>query len=491
MNTTLRRLASVVMVMFLALMVSTTWIQYVQADSLNDDDRNARKIYRDLGRHRGPIVIGEEAVAKSIPVDDQFNYQRVYSEDNAGRARMYVPLTGHFSLFGMTAIESAENDFLSGQADALWVDRLRNLLTGTSSQGSSVELTINPKAQEAAWDALGDQRGAVVALDPSTGAILAMVSKPSYDPNELAVHSSKRALEAYQNLLNDESDPLINRAISETYPPGSTFKVVTAAAALESGEYDADTQIPAPKVFPLPQSTATLPNFGGVACSPTGEMSLADALRVSCNTAFADLGLTLGADVVGEQAQRFGFGESITVPMTVAASHYPGEDDPDWSPANQAQSGIGQWNVRATPLQIAMISAAIANDGDLMAPYSVERVRDQELEVVEEASPERLSEAVSPETAQALTDMMIGVVEDGSGRAAQIPGVDVAGKTGTAQWAQGKDPHAWFTGFAPAGEPKVAVAVIVEQGGSMGSEATGGQVAAPIAKAVIEAVLNG
>jgi peptidoglycan glycosyltransferase len=390
----------------------------------------------------------------------------------------------------MTAVESAENDFLSGQADALWVDRLRNLFTGTSNEGSSVELTIDPAAQKAAWDALGDQRGAVVALDPSTGAILAMVSKPSYDPNELAVHRSKEVKEAYEALLNDDDDPLANRSIGETYPPGSTFKLITTAAALESGDYDADTIVPAPSEFPLPQSTAVLPNFGGVPCHASGKMSLADALRISCNTAFADLGITLGADAIGEQAERFGFGESFTVPMNVAASHYPGEDNPTWSPANQALSGIGQWEVRATPLQIAMISAAIANDGELMAPYSVQRIRDQQLEVVEEASPERLSEAVSPETAQALTDMMVGVVEDGSGRAAQISGVEVAGKTGTAQWAQGKDPHAWFTAFAPADDPQVALAVIVEQGGSMGSEATGGQIAAPIAKAVIEAVLD-
>jgi peptidoglycan glycosyltransferase len=491
-NTTLRRLASVVMVMFLALMVSTTWIQYVQADSLNDDNRNARKIYREIGRPRGPIVVGEEAVALSKPVDDQFGYQRIYGDGDAERASMFSPLTGHFSLFGsMTGIENTENDFLSGQADALWVDRLRNLLTGTSSEGSSVELTIDPEAQQAAWDGLGDQRGAVVALDPSTGAILAMVSKPSYDPNVVAVHRSKDAREAFEALLNDDDDPLINRTTSTLYPPGSTFKLVVSAAALESGDYQADTQIDAPYPYLLPGTQTPLPNFGNVPCPGNGRITLADALRVSCNTAFAELGVELGAEALYEQSNAFGFGTRHEVPMTTAASSYPDPDTPNFSDDLLAQSGIGQWDVKVTPLQVAMVSAAIANDGELMAPYAVQTVRDQELEVVQEASPERIGQPVSSETAQALTDMMVSVVEDGSGRAAQISGVQVAGKTGTAQWKTGEDPHAWFTAFAPADDPQVAVAVIVEQGGDMGSEATGGQVAAPIAKAVIEAVLNG
>jgi len=486
-NTTLRRLASVVMVMFLALMVSTTWIQFFHADELNSDTRNIRSIYAEYGRARGPIVVGGEAVALSKPVDDEFGYQREYTN-----GKLYSPLTGFFSLAnGTTRIENTENDFLNGQADALWVDRLQNLLTGRDPEGSSVELTIDPKAQKAAWDALGDQRGAAVALDPKTGAILALVSKPSFDPNDLASHSTKEAGEAYTNLLNDDSKPLNSRATNWTYPPGSTFKLVTAAAALESGDYDADTSIDAPDTYQPPGTDRSIGNYGGTSCSSSGQMSLADALRISCNTAFAELGVDLGSEALYEQANAFGWNEPFQVPFTTDASIFPEPSDA-FAPAFVAQAAIGQWDVRETPLQVAVTTAAIANGGEVMQPYSVDAVRDPQLEVVSETSPTSVRRAVSQETANQLTDMMIGVVEDGSGRSAQISGVTVAGKTGTAQHGEGAPPHVWFTGFAPAEDPQVAVAVVVENGGTVGtSEATGGAVAAPIAKAVMEAVLNG
>ncbi|WP_402463830.1 peptidoglycan D,D-transpeptidase FtsI family protein [Isoptericola aurantiacus] len=485
MNTTTRRLASIVMAMFLALLVSTTWIQYFSADKLNSDPRNARSLYAQFGTDRGPIVVGGDAVADSVPADDEWNYQRTYSD-----GPLYAPLTGFYSLVsGTSGVEQAENDFLAGSADALWVDRLQNLLTGADPQGSSVELTIDPAAQQAAWDALGDQRGAVVALEPSTGKVLAMVSKPTFDPNDLATHNTKKANDAYVELLNDDDDPLISRATNQIYPPGSTFKLVTAAAALESGDYDENTVIDAPVTYTLPGTTTDLPNYGGEACSPTGEQSLADALRISCNTAFAKLGVDLGADALADQAAAFGFGQSYDVPFATATSVFP---DPDsLSPDQVAQSAIGQYDDRVTPLQVAMVSAAIANDGEVMQPFSVGAIRDPELEVVSQTRESALGRAISTDTASQLTDMMVGVVESGSGTSAQISGVTVAGKTGTAQTVPDVPPHAWFTGFAPADDPQVAVAVFVEQGGSMGSEATGGRVAAPIAKAVIEAVLNG
>ncbi|AEG42839.1 penicillin-binding protein 2 [Isoptericola variabilis] len=484
MNTTLRRLASVVMVMFVALMVSTTWIQFFQAGDLNDDNRNVRKIYAEYGTARGPIVVGGEAIAYSTPVDDEFGYQRQYAD-----GPLYASLTGYFSLVsGTSKIEDTENDFLNGRADALWVDRLQNLLTGADPQGSSVELTIDPAAQRAAWDALGDQRGAVVAIEPSTGRILAMVSKPSFDPNQLATHDTTAATSAYEDLANAEDQPLLSRATNWRYPPGSTFKLITAAAAIESGRYDAGTVIPAPETYTPPGTDRAIPNYGGTACSPTDEQSLADALRISCNTAFAQLGVELGDEALREQADAFGFNEAFDVPFRTVTSVFP---EPPFDRAFAAQAAIGQWDVTATPLQVAMVSAAIANDGELMAPYAVDRIRDPELEVVRETSPQRMSRPISSTTADQLTDMMVGVVQDGSGTSAQIPGVTVAGKTGTAQWQDGRDPHAWFTAFAPAEDPQVAVAVVVEQGGSSGSEATGGRVAAPVAKAVIEAVLNG
>ena len=488
MNTTLRRLANVVMVMFLALMVSTTWIQFFHADELNDDNRNVRKIWAQFGTDRGPIVVDGEAIAQSTPIDDQFGYQREYMD-----GRLYSPLTGYFSIVsGTSKIEDTENDFLSGSADALWMDRLRNTLTGRDPQGSSVELTIDAAAQRAAWDALGDQRGAVVAVEPSTGKILAMVSKPNYDPNDLATHDSKAANKAMEELASSDDRPLESRATATRYPPGSTFKLVTAAAALESGDYDESTSLDAPDRYTPPGTDRSIGNYGGTSCSSTGEMSLADALRISCNTAFAELGVDLGNEALYDQASAFGFNAPFEVPFETTPSAFPPPDDEGWADAFVAQAAIGQWNVAATPLQVAMTSAAIANDGELMAPYSVETIRDPELEVVEKTSPRKLEDSVSSETANQLTDMMVGVVEDGSGTSAQIPGVTVAGKTGTAQHGEGLPPHVWFTGFAPAEDPKVAVAVVVESGGSVGtSEATGGAVAAPIARAVIEAVLNG
>jgi peptidoglycan glycosyltransferase len=486
-NTTTRRLASIVMVMFLALLVSTTWIQFFRADDLNSDPRNARALYEQFGTDRGPIVVGGEAIASSVAVDDEWNYQREYAQ-----GRLYAPLTGYYSLVsGTSGIERAENDFLAGTADALWVDRLQNLLTGSDAQGSSVELTIDPEAQQAAWDALGDQRGAVVALEPSTGRILALVAKPTFDPNDLATHDTGAANDAYVDLLNDPDDPLISNATNDIYPPGSTFKLITTAAALESGDYTPDSVIPAPSTYTLTGTSTQVGNFGGTSCASSGEMTLADALRISCNTAYLELAGELGADAMNEQAEKFGFGSSYTVPFQTSASQY--DPDVDAMSTDKVElSGIGQGSVLATPLQVAMTSAAIANGGELMEPFSVDRVRSPELEVVQETRPSSLGDAISEDTARQLTDMMVSVVEDGSGTEAAISGVTVAGKTGTAQHGDNSaPPHVWFTGFAPADDPQVAVAVVVEEGGALGSSATGGRVAAPIAKAVMEAVLNG
>jgi len=488
-NVPLRRVATVVLVMFLALMVSTTYIQFVQADSLNNDPRNARTIYREYNKFRGPIVVAGDAVAFSTPVDDAYGFQRSYSS-----GPLYAPITGFLSLTnGRTEIEDKENDFLNGEASSLWWDRLSALFTGEQPQGASVELTIDPAAQQAAWDALGDQRGAVVAIEPSTGRVLALVSKPSYDPNALATHDTALARETYQELLNADGNPMSNRAIrGNTYPPGSTFKIVTSAAAIESGQYTAESVIPAPDEFPYPQAPSnTMKNFGGSRCSPTGEMTLADALRISCNTAFANLSVTLGEDVMRQQAEDFGFDQRLEIPMDVTPSQFPAPGTEGAQPDGIARAGIGQGEVKVTPLQMAMVAAAIANDGVQMAPYTVETIRNPDLDVVQQNQPRRLRTSVSTSTAEQLTQMMVGVVQNGSGSAAQIPGVQVAGKTGTAETGGEAAPHAWFTSFAPADDPQVAVAVIVENGGSIGSEATGGAIAAPIARAVMEAVLNG
>lgn len=481
MNTPLRRLSTVVVVMFLALMTSATWVQFVQAPSLNSDQRNVRTLYREYGNFRGPIVVGGEAIATSTPVDDSFGYLRGYAN-----GPLYAPVTGYYSIvYRRSGIEEWYNTELNGSADSLFLERLQDLVTGRETRGASVELTIDPAVQQAAWDALGDQRGAVVALDPTTGAILAMVSKPSFDPNVLASHDLASVRASWDSLLADPTDPLVNRAIAgDTYPPGSTFKLVTAAAALESG-FTSETPVAAPRELTLPQTSTVLRNFGGSSCSSTGAMSLADALRISCNTAFAQIGVDLGADELRAQAEAFGFDQPLNVPMQVTESRFP--ENPD--APQTALSAIGQYEVRVTPLQMAMVSAAIGNGGVQMTPYLVQAVRSQDLTVVSEADPSELRRSVSESTANQLRDMMVGVVANGSGSAAQIPGVTVAGKTGTAQTTDDVAPHAWFTAFAPAEAPRVAVAVVVENGGSMGSEATGGRVAAPIARAVIQAAL--
>ena len=488
MNVPIRRVAVVALALFLILMGAATWIQFVQAPSLNADGRNSRSLYRELSIQRGPIVAGGQTIAESVPVDDAFKYQRVYSQPE-----MYAAVTGYYSFrFQSTGLERSANEYLAGTSDSLWWDRFRNLVSGGSPQGSSVEVTIDPVVQQAAWDALGDQRGAVVALDPKTGAILALVSKPSYDPNLVASHSAADASAAYQALADDSARPLDNRATAgRTYPPGSTFKLVTAAAALEDGAVTTEDQIPAPDQLQLPQSSRMLNNFGGESCSPTGTMTLADALRISCNTAFAQLGMDLGPEALDDQAEAFGFDSRMSVPLPVTPSHFPLEvDGQTIDDAQTALSAIGQYDVRVTPLQVAMVSAAIANGGTLMQPYLVDRVRTPDLSVAVKTDPEEIGTPISRSTADSLRDMMVGVVQDGTGTSAQIPGVQVAGKSGTAETTADAAPHAWFTSFAPADDPQVVVAVIVENGGDAGNEATGGRVAAPIARAVMEAVID-
>lgn len=481
MNTPLRRVATVMLAMFVVLMGAATSVQYVQAEDLNTDPRNVRTLYREFGNARGPIVVAGDAIAESVQVDDPYGYQRRYTD-----AELYSTVTGFYSIVnGSSELERAANDQLTGRSDQLFFSRLRDLITGRKPEGAAVETTLLPAAQEAALEGLGDQQGAVVAIEPSTGRILTLVSTPGFDPNDLASHDMAEASAAYTELAGADGNPLRSNATHETYPPGSTFKLVTAAAALESGTYDEDATLAAPNRLTLPQTSATIGNFGGGGCG-ADPISLKDALRVSCNTAFAQLGMDLGADALREQAERFGFGQDLTIPMSVADSRFPAAPNQPQT----AQSAIGQFDVAATPLQMAMVSAAIANDGRLMTPYVVERVRAADLSVVSQTEPSLMSTAVSPGTAQQLTDMMIGVVQDGSGTSAQISGVQVAGKTGTAQTSSDAAPHAWFTAFAPADDPQVAVAVIVEHGGAMGSEATGGRVAAPIARAVIQAVLG-
>jgi peptidoglycan glycosyltransferase len=293
-------------------------------------------------------------------------------------------------------------------------------------------------------------------------------------------------------LQEDPEKPTLNRAIAQTLPPGSVFKIVTAAAALESGRYEPDSLIPGPAAYDLPQSTVDLPNQSGEPCGsgPEELTTLTNALRVSCNTAFAYLGNDLGDDALREQAERFGYNsEPLTdEDLNAATSIFPAELDAPQT----ALAAIGQFDVRATPLLIAMVSAGIANDGTVMNPYFIEELRDPDrVKVLERTEPEELSRAVSTETAQELTAMMVEVVENGTGQNGQLEGIQVAGKTGTAQTTAERPPYAWFTSFAPADDAQIAVAVVIEEAPDTArDDIAGGRLAAPVAKAVMEAVLG-
>ena len=485
MNTPIRRLSILIALLFTTLLVASTVVQFAQARSLGAMASNKRTLLDSYSRERGAIIVGGQAVAKSVPVQDQYRYLRTYPQ-----GELYSHLTGFYSysVGAPYGLEHAADDLLSGDADQLFVRRVTDLITGRKTSGATIELTIDPKAQKAADQALGRSRGAVVALDPKTGAILAMVSHPAYDPNGLASHDLGKAAKAWQTLSTDKNKAYLNRALSGIYPPGSTFKVVTAAAALENGVVSNENSVvPGPAKLDLPLTPTDLPNENHLPCGPNDKTTLIHALEISCNTTFGSLGLELGGEKLRAQAAKFGFGDSLQVPMRVATSSVPA----DLNEPQSAQAAIGQYDVRTTPLQMAMVAAGVANKGSVMTPYLIQSVRSANLDIIESApDPVELSQAVSEQTASTLTKMMVSVVDNGSGARARIPGVQVAGKTGTAQHDPGKPPHAWFISFAPATDPKVAVAVVVEDGGVTGSEIGGGRVAAPIARAVMEAVLN-
>jgi len=473
----------VVLLMFLALFGSSRVIQVFQQDNLKADGRNSRTLYASFSAERGPILVDGKPIAVSTPVNDEYKYQRSYPQ-----GALYSAVTGYFTLNqGNTGVEGSLNDYLSGTANEQFLDQLNGIITGQNPKGAAVELTINPKVQQAAWDALGNYTGAVVALTPKTGEIIAMVSKPTYDPNVLATHNNSSFHSNYESLLHNPGDPLINRAIAgDLNPPGSTFKLVVTAAALESG-LTPDTAFPNPATLTLPQSTAKITNAEGGSCGGGATATIATALRLSCNIPFAQLGLQLGYTTIDQQAHKFGFeDDSLRIPMRVEPSVYPQTQ----SPAEQMLSSFGQGSDRVSPLQMAMVSATVANGGQLMRPNLVESITAPDLSVLQAFDPSVYGSPISSSTAATMTTMMISNVANGAASNARINGVDVAGKTGTAENGDSGPYTLWFTGFAPANDPQVAVAVVVEDGGGLGQSAFGNQIAAPIAKSVIEAVLN-
>ncbi|MDR1825263.1 MAG: penicillin-binding protein 2 [Bifidobacteriaceae bacterium] len=484
MNAQIRRMTALVTVMFLALLGSITWIQYAKAADLRARPDNTRSYYQSFDRDRGPIVVaGGQVIANSKPVDDDYGYQRIYAD-----GPLYAPVTGFFTILpSSTGIERAENQVLEGTADSLFLSRLQDLVTGKEPLGGAVELTIDPVAQQAAWDAIGDQRGAAVVLDAKTGEILALVSKPSYDPNLLAAHNRDDVLAAYDAWEQDPDNPLYNRAIAgNLYFPGSTFKLITAAAALESGDYQADSELEAPQALDLPNSDHQITNYADSSCSSSGTMTMAAALTISCNTAFASLGMALGQDAIAAQAEKFGFGQDLEIPLTVTPSQFP----KGMSIANTAMAAIGQYEDKVTPLQMAMVAAAIANDGRLMEPHLIRTERDADLTVMATTAAKELSRPISASTATTLRDMMLDVVTDGTATRAAVDGVTVGAKTGTAQKDADHAPDVWTVGFAEADGRTLAIAVVVEDGGAMGNGGSGGAVAAPIFAAIVEAVFG-
>ena len=485
MNKPIRVVSVFCLLLFVALLLNATYLMYARAGDLADDPRNRRVITATFSRERGAILVGKEAVARSVPSDDKYKFQRTYPQPFK-----YAPITGYFSWFSQTGVESSQNEVLSGDDSRLFVTRLVDLLSNADPKGGNVQLTIDPAAQDAAWAGLealpGDAKGAVVALEPSTGRVLAMASTPTYDPNTLAGHDFQAVAEQSKKLNSDPNTPLINRAIGTTLPPGSTFKLVTATAAIESGKYDADSMVPGGYQYQLPQSSVKIGNHDGGNCGGN-RITMTQALMVSCNVTFLSLADELGTDAMADQAEAFGFNATSLEDLPgQAQSRYPRDMDAPQT----AMSGIGQASVTASPLQMAMVAAAIANDGDVMRPYVVDEVRAPNLSVLDRTDPQVLSNAMSSSTAEELTKMMVATVEEGTATPAQIPGMQVAGKTGTAQSTPDRPPYAWFVSFAPADDPQVAVAVMVESSETAREEIAGGLLGGPIAKAIMQAVIN-
>ncbi|NMM88649.1 penicillin-binding protein [Rhodococcus sp. SRB_17] len=487
MNTPLRRVAMAVMLMVVALLANATYVQVIKADDLRADPRNSRVLLDEYSRQRGQISAAGQVLAASQATDDRYKYLRQYPNPYP-----YAPVTGFYSMqYGSAGLERTEDPILNGSDNRLFSQRFFDIVSGRDPRGGNVVTTLNPAMQQVAYDQLTSKgyTGSVVAIEPSTGRILTMVSTPSYDPNKLASHDGAETTQAWEALNADPADPLVNRAISQTYPPGSTFKVITTAAALTGGATPDDQLTAAPQIT-LPGTNTTLENYNGSTCGPNPTASLRDAFARSCNTAFVELGIKDGAGAIKDEAKAFGIGPNTpAIPLPVADSTVG--DIPD--DAALGQTSIGQRDVAVTPLENAVIAATVANGGVRMQPNLISQLQAPDLTDLSSPAPVSMGQAVSPAVAATLTELMIGS-ENFTGGVGKIPGVQIASKTGTAEHGvnpRETPPHAWYIAFAPAQNPTVAVAVIVENGGDRGLAATGGSVAAPIGRAVIAAGIQG
>lgn len=479
MNRPIRRLALALFVGLLLLLVNITFIQVVRGPSYRDDARNPRVLIARSAKERGTIVdrAGQILARSSQNALDQTFVRQYPIGADAVHAVGFSSL-----LFGDRGLEQAYAGELRSKEDITVSDMVSALL-GRDLRPQNLVSTIDVEVQRAASAALGDQTGAVVALDPLTGAVLAYVSHPDYNPARLL---DDQAGPAGDTLEANPGQPLLDRVVSATYPPGSTFKIITAAAALENNVATPTTRFDNPIEFQLPGSTATIRNFDRGTCTGGADVELSVAFALSCNTVFADLGIQVGADALVAQAELFGFRQPIPFVYDVAPSSIPTADGFINNEAALGQSAIGQRDVRATPLQMAQVVAAIANDGVMMVPYLVSETVDADGQTLEMTQPTEQGRAITQATADTLAELMMSVVRSGTGSNAAVDGLVVSGKTGTAEVGSGA-PDVWFIGFADDGASKLAVAVLVEDGGTIGLDATGGAVAAPIARAVFEA----
>ena len=482
MNNQIRKIFIIVLLMFALLGVGITNTQFISAPSLNADPRNVRTNLHAAEIDRGPIIVEKTAIASS-ELDDDNHYTRVYDQGS-----LYVSATGYFSSvgYGSTGIEAAEENVLDGQSQTLLGQRLRNLLTGEQRQGGGVELTLRASMQEAAAAALGDRKGAVVALDAKTGAILALYSSPSFDPNALASRDAGEVQDAYATLDADPKNPMLNRTISERYAPGSTFKVLTAIALIENGIADPDTRMDSPVSTTLPGTNTEVSNIESSTCGD-GKPTLTEAFARSCNTTFVIASEKLTTQQLTDVTKRFGFGHEQEIPLTVIPSVFPSDADS----AQLAMSSIGQYTVQATPMQMAQVAQTIANGGQMMSPYLIKQIVDADNQTIRKTKATEAGRPISADTASKVTGMMQAVVSQpyGSGTPMALPNVSVAAKTGTAETGDGDRANAWAIGFAPADNPQIAFAVIVE-GDETNPTPHGGDVAGPVAKAVLEAGLQ-
>ncbi|MFF7330456.1 peptidoglycan D,D-transpeptidase FtsI family protein [Streptomyces sp. NPDC090306] len=488
MNKPLRRIAIFCALLVLTLLLRDNWLQYVKADSLASDTDNRRVAIARYATPRGDIIVDGKAITgHTTAKDGDFKYKRTYKD-----GKMWSPVTGYVSqAYGATQLESIDDGILTGNDDRLFFRNTLDMVTGKKKQGGNVVTTLNSAAQAAAYDGLAKNggKGAVAAIEPSTGKILALASFPSYDPSTIAGASTADE-DAWKKLqkASDSSEPMLNRALRETYPPGSTFKVVTAAAALENGLYtSADEKTDSPLPYIMKGTTTPLKNEGNIPCK---DATMRVALQYSCNSVFGKIGADLGNDKMLAEAKKFGFDSEQFTPVRSNASVFSS----DMNPSQTALSSIGQYNTAATPLQMAMVASAVANDGKLMKPYMVDELQAPNLDTLEKTDPEQMSQPLTAENAQVLQSMMETVVQKGTGTNAQINGLTVGGKTGTAQHgvANSENPYAWFLSYAkmPDGSSPVAVAVVIEDSDANRDDISGGGLAAPIAKSVMQAVVN-